>query len=76
MVVVNIQHPFLSDLGLELTSPSGTTTKLMNINSAMIGEDLDGTHFGANGFYGERSEGTWTLKVVDGAGEGFCRWNF
>jgi subtilisin-like proprotein convertase family protein len=69
MVVVNIQHPFSSDLGLELTSPSGTTTKLMNINSAMIGEDLDGTHFGANGFYGERSEGTWTLKVVDGAGE-------
>lgn len=69
MVVVNISHTYSSDIGLELTSPSGTTTKLMNINSLMIGENLTNAHFGANGFYGERSKGTWTLKAIDGAGE-------
>jgi subtilisin-like proprotein convertase family protein len=69
MVVVNITHTYSSDIGLELTSPSGTTTKLMNINSSMIGENLTNAHFGANGFYGERSEGTWTLKAIDGADE-------
>ncbi len=68
-VVVNITHTLPSDLGLELTSPAGTKTKLMNINSAMLGSDLNNVYFGANGFYGERSEGTWTLKVIDGASE-------
>jgi subtilisin-like proprotein convertase family protein len=69
MVVVNINHTFSSNLGIELTSPSGTTTKLMNINSSMIGSNLINAHFGANGFYGERSDGNWTIKVVDGKGD-------
>jgi subtilisin-like proprotein convertase family protein len=66
-VSVNITHPFPGDLGLELTSPSGTTTKLMNINNNMLGTNLANVLFGANGFYGERSRGNWTLKVIDGA---------
>jgi subtilisin-like proprotein convertase family protein len=66
-IQVTITHSYPSDLGIELTSPSGTTTKLMNINSGLIGPNLTSVTFGANGFYGERSNGAWTLKVVDGA---------
>lgn len=66
-VSVNITHSTPGQLGIELTSPSGTTTKLMNINSRMMGTNLANVYLGANAFYGERSRGTWTLKVVDGS---------
>lgn len=66
LVKVNITHPRISDLGIELESPEGTTTKLMNINSRVMGANLVNIYFGVNAFYGERSLGNWTLKVVDG----------
>ena len=66
-VEVNITHAYPTEIGLELTSPSGTTTKLMNINSLLRGTNLTNVYFGANAFYGERSRGTWTLKAIDGA---------
>ena len=65
-VEVNITHPNPSDLGIELISPSGMSTRLTNINSHMVGTNLTNVHFGANAFYGERSKGLWKLKVVDG----------
>ena len=67
LVIVNITHPIASDLGIELTSPSGMVSQLANINSGINQVDLtDDTYFGSNAFYGESSLGTWTLKVVDG----------
>lgn len=66
-ISVSVNHTYIGDLGLELTSPSGTTTKILNINSRMMGTNLTNVYFGANGFYGERSRGVWTLKVIDGA---------
>ena len=66
-VEVNITHSKPSDIGIELTSPGGMTTRLTNINSHMMGSNLTNVHFGANAFYGERSKGSWTLKVVDGS---------
>lgn len=67
MVKVNITHPYRGDLGIEITSPSGTTSKLMNINSGIVGANLVEATFGSNAFYGERSNGVWTIKVLDGA---------
>ena len=66
-VKVNITHPRPSDVGLLLTSPGGTTSNLMNINSQITGTDLLNVSFGANGFFGERSVGVWTLTLVDGS---------
>ncbi|MFT7613177.1 MAG: subtilisin-like proprotein convertase family protein [Parvicellaceae bacterium] len=62
---VTVAHPFISDLGVEITSPSGTKSILMNINSGVYGE-MDQALFLSNAFYGEQSAGTWRLKVIDG----------
>lgn len=66
LVKVNIAHPYPGDLGIELTSPSGTISKLMNVNSNTVGSNLVNVTLGSNAFYGEKSKGLWTLRVVDG----------
>lgn len=55
-----------SDIGLELTSPSGTKSILMNINSKLRDTSIDNHVFLSNAFYGESTNGNWTLKVIDG----------
>ena len=71
---LEFDHPVLSDLGVELISPSGTKNKLMWINSNI----LEGSFFRAgttklkllsNAFYMEDSLGTWQIKVVDGGSD-------
>jgi subtilisin-like proprotein convertase family protein/subtilisin family serine protease len=64
-VKVNISHVWPSDVGIELTSPSGTKSVLKYINDKMVGTKIDAT-FASNAFYMERSEGNWTLKIIDG----------
>jgi subtilisin-like proprotein convertase family protein/subtilisin family serine protease/alpha-tubulin suppressor-like RCC1 family protein len=68
-IKLSIDHYFISDLGIELTSPSGTKSILMNINSRIIQHDLDNHVLLSNAFYGENAKGQWTLKVIDGARE-------
>ncbi|MES2962314.1 MAG: S8 family serine peptidase, partial [Bdellovibrionota bacterium] len=53
-------------VGVELTSPSNTKSILLNINSQLGSTSLAEHYLATNAFYGERSAGTWTLKVVDG----------
>ena len=60
-------HPLMSDLGLKLTSPRGTTSILLNIKGGFT------TTVGpsdmlllSNAFYGEDPNGEWKLEVVDG----------
>lgn len=65
-VRINVSHTYPSDLGIELTSPSGTKSILKYYNDNMEGTNLVAT-FGSNAFYGERSEGLWRVKLVDGA---------
>lgn len=55
----------IGQIGVELTSPSGTKSILMNINSRLQDSSMAQTML-SNAFYGEPSNGTWTLKVVDG----------
>lgn len=67
-VKVQVTHTFSGDLGVELTSPSGTKSILMNINNSFL---LDGDQnlnivLGSHLFYGETANGNWTLKVIDG----------
>ena len=68
-VEVNVQltHEFIGDLLIEITSPSGTTSTLLN-------RALDGQYEGAGTldfafdsvqFWGETSNGDWTLTVTD-----------
>lgn len=67
-VKVNISHGRSGDIGIELTSPSGTKSILMNINNSFLFDgdrDLD-IVLSSHAFYGENSTGNWTLKVIDG----------
>lgn len=65
-IKVSITHSFTGDLGIELTSPSGTRSILKNIRDGFTTADLNGMYLLSNAFYGESSAGNWTLKVVDG----------
>jgi subtilisin-like proprotein convertase family protein len=66
-VKVNITHANTGDLGIELTSPSGTKSILFNIlNGFGISDNLSNMVLLSNAFYGEASEGNWQIKVIDG----------
>jgi subtilisin-like proprotein convertase family protein len=65
-IKLSIEHTFIGDLGVELTSPSGTKSILMNINSSISGTAIVDEVLLSNAFYGEPSFGTWTLKIIDG----------
>lgn len=54
-----------SDLGIEITSPRGMTTTVLNYNSNIVTSNLINSSFLINAFYQESSAGTWTIKVVD-----------
>ncbi len=66
-VEIVIKHPDTAEIGIEITSPQGTRSILLNIRSAVkTGLNKDGgVVLGSNAFYGEKSKGTWTLKVLD-----------
>jgi subtilisin family serine protease len=72
---ITVDHTWSGDVGVELTSPSGTKSILFNIlNGFYASDDLGdpsknpsyGMALLTNAFYGESSSGTWTLRVVDG----------
>lgn len=78
-IKLNVSHGRPGDLGVELTSPSGTKSILFNINNSFLIPDDSGgspawvadlTDFvmASNAFYGENSRGTWTIRVIDGLG--------
>lgn len=56
----------IGNLGIELTSPSGTKSILMNINSYLLDSTMDSHVFLSNAFYGENSAGAWTMKLIGG----------
>lgn len=64
---LSVTHSFIGDLGVELTSPSGTKSILMNINSGIEGSAIVDEILLSNAFYGEASAGLWSLKIIDGA---------
>jgi hypothetical protein len=66
-IEVTITHPEPGELGLELRSPSGSKSILLNIRNGI--EAAPGLLMVAasNLFYGEPAAGDWTVKVVDGS---------
>jgi len=71
-VQINLQvtHAQSGQVGVELTSPAGTKSILLNINNALLmssnpDSDLDVTLL-SHAFYGENATGTWTLRLIDG----------
>ncbi len=57
----------IGNVGVELTSPSGTKSILMNINSGLLDSSMSNHVMLSNAFYGESSAGSWTLKVISGS---------
>ncbi|MCH4295998.1 S8 family serine peptidase [Shewanella sp. 3B26] len=64
-VKLNIDHSRLRDLAIELVSPSGTRSVLMNPRVGFIGENIEEGVLLSNHFYGEQAAGVWTLRVRD-----------
>ena len=61
-----ITHADVSELALELTSPTGTKSIVINARNALVGlPNYAGETFLTNAFFQESSAGTWTLKVID-----------
>jgi hypothetical protein len=50
---------------IELTSPQGTKSVVLNLGSAHTSASVNGVKFVSNAFYGEPSAGTWTLKFAN-----------
>ena len=64
---IRVDHLDTWDLGIELTSPSGTVSVLnAPFNSVLSGfSGLRDWQLMSNAFYGESPNGTWTVRVVD-----------
>jgi subtilisin-like proprotein convertase family protein len=65
-IEVTITHPQPGDLGIELMSPSGTKSILLNIRNGFAAAPGLQMTLVSNLFYGEPSAGSWTVKIVDG----------
>lgn len=67
-IAVTTDHPFPGDLAIHLVSPSGTESRLLNLNNKIAGVSttFDEKILLSNAFYGEESAGFWTIKVYDG----------
>lgn len=77
-VMVNLDHQRLPDLLIELVSPSGTRSVLLNPYNSLVGQSLDQQQLGyvrtrglrdmrllSHKFYGEPAQGEWRLEVTD-----------
>jgi len=58
-------HPYVGDLEIRLTSPSGTQTQIIAPNDIKKDTYKDGFRFSSAAFMGEDSFGIWKIDVVD-----------
>lgn len=67
-VSLSVFHNDISDLAIELTSPSGTKSILMNIQNSLVGmaSYTEQNVLLSNAFYQENSAGLWTIRILDG----------
>ncbi len=72
-VKISADHGRDADLAIEVTSPSGTKSMILQPQSLLIADQMDnskGANFDntvllSNAFYGENSQGDWLVKVID-----------
>lgn len=69
-IKVSITHADVSQLALELTSPSGMRSILVNMRNSLTNvANFNENIFLSNAFFQEESAGIWTLKVIDGVAD-------
>ncbi len=62
-----VTHADISELAVELTSPSGAKSILINMRNSLTGMgNYEGETFLTNAFYQENSAGTWRIRIIDG----------
>jgi hypothetical protein len=64
-VRLTTDHPNPEQLAVHLTSPSGTVSRLVLMDSGIISSGDDTYYFMSNAFLDEDSGGTWTISVYD-----------
>lgn len=66
-ITLNANHERISDLLVELVSPSGTRSVLMSPRNSMVGEEIGFRNklMLSHKFYGESARGNWTLRITD-----------
>ncbi|MGY8863361.1 MAG: proprotein convertase P-domain-containing protein, partial [Pseudomonadales bacterium] len=63
-ITVDITHDFIGDVGIELVSPAGTRSVLLTPYNWLFGADnLTDIVLTSNAFYGEETDGNWTIRV-------------
>ena len=66
-IKISLTHSYTGDLGITLTSPAGTRSVLFTPYSFFFDtDDLSNFVLLTNAFYGESTNGNWTVGVVDG----------
>jgi len=74
LVSLNATHTYRGDLEAYLTSPQGTTSRLMLWELYDSSSNLDWT-FTSNAFWGESGVGTWSLNLRDRYSGDTGTWN-
>ena len=71
-IKMNVTHTFTGCLGVELVSPAGTKSVLVHpYNIHWNTDDWDNYVLLTNAFYGESTNGNWTVRVLDGCANSF-----
>ena len=82
-IKISATHGRDADLAIELTSPAGTKSMVLQPRSLLVGdqddnangsENFNNTVLLTNAFYSENSQGTWTVKVTDTNSGTFTFW--
>ena len=69
---MNVTHTFTGCMGVELVSPAGTKSVLAHpYNIFWNTDDWDNYVLLTNAFYGESTNGNWTVRVLDGCTAAF-----
>jgi subtilisin family serine protease len=67
-IQLSTDHEWPGDLAVHLVSPSGTESRLLNLNNGIFAYPLEpNTLLLSNAFYGEESLGYWTIRIYDGS---------
>ncbi|MCO4754415.1 MAG: S8 family serine peptidase [Bacteriovoracaceae bacterium] len=70
-VDVSVTHAWSGEVGIEITSPSGKKSILLNINNSFLinGDSNLNMVLTSHAFYGEPAIGNWTIKAIDAGPE-------
>ena len=69
---IRLNHAAPKEVGIEITSPSGTLSTITYVNTEVTKNGIDGNKvfYLTNAFYGEKTNGDWLVKFIDGKAGG------